>query len=239
MVSNHLIVEGHTDEIFIKALVEHLNLQNDETISIDDDYTRLGGLDEQGGSSLSKSLQLLRNKVELGAIIQKIGVVLDNNGKWEQRINLVNKVVQTVFDTDEQIKEIGKPIAISITIDDDDTPSLEIACFLIGIENKGELETVLKEIKAKDSIYADCLENWRRCLDDEGKAVSDKEFEKLWIHYYVRHDTCSKKEKKDAGKKCSMGEDGFKYIMQHKRDIWNFDHPALDELKHFLKQYHL
>ncbi len=235
-MSNHLIVEGHTDKIFIEALVEHLNSQNDEVICIDK-YDPLGGLDEETGSSLRNSLQLLKDRWELGKPIQKVGIVLDNNGKWKKRIDLINNVVRTVFDTDEQIEKTGKSITISTTIDDDDTPYLDIACFLIGVDNKGELETILKEIKAQDSPYADCLESWRDCLNTHQKKITDKEFEKFWTHYYVRYDTCLSKEEKDAGKKCGMGEDSFKYIMQHKKEIWNFDHPVLDEFKSFLSLF--
>ena len=26
---------------------------------------------------------------------------------------------------------------------------------------------------------------------------------------------------------------GFDYVMEHKKDIWKWDHPALDDLKEF------
>jgi hypothetical protein len=110
---------------------------------------------------------------------------------------------------------------------------LQLACFLTNIEGHGELETVLKTIKAKPSLYADCLENWRSCLSIQNETISDKEFDKFWVNNYLRFDTCTKEERKQAGKKCSMHN--FEYIMQHKLDIWNFDNPVLDELKTFLR----
>jgi len=96
-------------------------------------------------------------------------------------------------------------------------------------------------------------------LNDKQKAITDKEFDKFWISNYkylaksfpvfsiirrypkiygqvlIRFDTCSKKERKQANRKCSMYN--FDYIMEKKRDIWNFDHPVLDDFKAFLNLF--
>jgi len=52
---------------------------------------------------------------------------------------------------------------------------------------------------------------------------------------YIRFDTCSKSEKKQAERKCSMK--GFDYIMTNKPAIWDFEHPALNDLKDFLRLF--
>jgi hypothetical protein len=44
-----------------------------------------------------------------------------------------------------------------------------------------------------------------------------------------------KKEKGRSENKCSMA--GFDYIMREKREIWDFSHPILDELKKILKLF--
>lgn len=97
---------------------------------------------------------------------------------------------------------------------------------------KGELETVLKMIKKKDSIYADCLSSWRDCvnksLDNNKENIKDKDFDKFWVNNYIRFDTCSKKEQKQAEKKCTL-EKSFE------KDVWDFDNKILDDLKNFLK----
>lgn len=120
---------------------------------------------------------------------------------------------------------------MTTTVDEEEI-ALQLACHLIHLEGKGELETLLKAIKTKPSPYADCLAEWRRCLEEKGKTVTDKEFGKYWVNNYIRFDTCTKKERKQAGRKCSMRN--FAYVMENKADIWDFNHPALAEFKAFL-----
>jgi hypothetical protein len=52
---------------------------------------------------------------------------------------------------------------------------------------------------------------------------------------YIRFDTCSKNEKKQAERKCSMKN--FDYVMTNKTKIWNFKHPVLNELNDFLNLF--
>jgi hypothetical protein len=42
-------------------------------------------------------------------------------------------------------------------------------------------------------------------------------------------------ERKQAGKKCSMA--AFEYVMQHKPQIWDWNHSALEDLKQFLQLF--
>jgi hypothetical protein len=108
----------------------------------------------------------------------------------------------------------------------------KLACYFTNVRGKGELETLLKAIKARESPYADCLDSWRSCIEEkEGKKIKQKDFDKFWISNYIRYDTCSKQDQKQVEKKCSMH--GFEYVMEHKKDIWDWDNPALDDLKEF------
>nr|WP_308477947.1 hypothetical protein [Microcystis aeruginosa] len=90
-------------------------------------------------------------------------------------------------------------------------------------------------MKSQDSTYADCLEDWRNCLNNQEKSIIDKDFDKFWISKYLRFDTCSREDKKQADSKCSMK--GFDYVMKHKPHIWNFEHEVLNELKEFLQLF--
>jgi len=65
-----------------------------------------------------------------------------------------------------------------------------------------------------------------------GKTIKNKDFDKFWVDIYVRFDTCSKNDKKQAGRKCSMS--AFDYVMESKSEIWDLEHPKLDNLKLFL-----
>ena len=70
---------------------------------------------------------------------------------------------------------------------------------------------------------------------EEGKEIKQKDFDKFWINNYLRYDTCLKQDQKQAEKKCSMH--GFEYVMEHKKDIWDWAHPALDDLKEFFQLF--
>ncbi|MDM8526020.1 hypothetical protein QUF80_21820 [Desulfococcaceae bacterium HSG8] len=229
-MSSVLIVESKNDEAFIRALVEHMNLRDiqfDEPICSIGDYECLEGLNLK---KLILALDFLKSRLPLEDITS-IGIILDHDGQREKRIELINTAINEVFEAAGQISDTGKFVPVSAMIDGEIT-GLKLACFLTHVDEKGELETILKAIKAKPSPYADCLEAWKACLKDAGKDMSDKNFDKFWLDNYIRFDTCSRKEKKQAGRKCSMRH--FDYIMKNKRNIWNFDHPVLEDFKAFL-----
>lgn len=243
VVSNVLIVESKNDELFVRALVEHLNLTN---VQVDrrpvchiDDYQCLDGLDLE---KLIFRLEAFKNSLPKKDI-RAVGVILDHDGKKEERIGMINAAIKAVFDSEEQIKDTNQFIDISTEFGPE-IYRLSISCFLTNVDGKGELETLLKAIKTKPSIYADCLGEWRKCIESRYKAktkkekkklLSDKEFDKLWVNNYIRFDTCSSKEKKQAFRKCSMYN--FNYLLENKKDILDFEHPALDSFKSFLTSF--
>jgi len=69
-------------------------------------------------------------------------------------------------------------------------------------------------------------------LQEHDEIISDKDLNKFWISNYLRFDTCSKEDRKKAGKKC-----GLQYVMENKTHIWNFEHSSLQELKDFLRLF--
>ncbi len=222
-MSNIIIVESKNDEFFMKAMVEDLNcdIQVEKAIYIDD-YERLEGLNEKKLIITLKDLKADLQKRE----IEKIGIIIDIDKDSEQeRLELVNKCIKEVFNaTLSSTKQF-------IDICGDNGTKAKLACYFTNFGGQGELETLLKAIKAKDSPHADCLDSWRDCLKKKGKEIKQKDFDKFWIDNYIRYDTCSKKEQKQAGRKCSMSQ--FEYVMEHKRDIWDWGNPALDDLKEF------
>jgi len=123
----------------------------------------------------------------------------------EKRINQIQEKIDLVF---HEIQDI------------------EFTIHIIHVDGNGELETVLKKIKSKDSTVADCLESWQECIE-ENKKLNQKEFDKVWIQMYQRYDCCTKKEAKQAGKNCN-NEASFS------KSIYNLDDPILNELKIFL-----
>ncbi len=227
-MSNIVIVESKNDAIFMQAMVDKLNcnIQVDPPIYIDN-YKTLEGLSE---TKLRITLQDLKAELQKKDI-EKIGIIIDiDNYSEPDRLEWVNKCIQLVFksDTLSSTKQF-------IDICGDNETKAQLACYFTNFEGKGELETLLKGIKARESPHADCLNSWKTCIESQGQQIKQKDFDKFWVNTYLRFDTCSKQDQKQAGRKCSMFE--FDYIMEHKKDIWDWDNPALDDLKEFFKLF--
>lgn len=227
-MSNIVIVESKNDAIFMKAMVEQINcdIQVEPPIFIDD-YESLEGLSETKLITTLKSLEADLQKRD----IKKIGILIDiDNDSEQERLQFVDRCIKEVFEsgTLSKTKQF-------IDICGDNGTNAKLACYFTNVGGKGELETLLKEIKARDSTYADCLDSWKTCIESQVKEINQKDFDKFWVSIYLRYDTCSNQEQKQAGRKCSMS--GFDYVMEHKKDIWDWDNPALDDLKDFLKLF--
>jgi len=219
---NVLIVESENDKYFIEALIKYLQIP-DNTINIAppicsiDDYECLNGL-----SKLKDKLKEIKIDIEKNNI-EKIGIIIDADQEGiEKRIELINKTLK-IMDNDLNLTECNNFIK-SEKLD------VEIACYIMNINGFGELETVLKTIKSKDSVYADCLYDWKKCLEQKGKVIKNKGFDKFWVNTYLRFDCCTKKEQKQADKNC-------KNEASMEKPLWNFNHTALDSLKAFLKLF--
>ena len=212
----------------MKAMVDFINcdIQIEEPIFIND-YECLEGLNETKLITMLKDLEADLQKRE----IEKIGIIIDIDHHSEsERLQWVNKCIQEVFESETLLSTKQ-----FIDICGDNGTSAKLACYFTNVEGKGELETLLKAIKARDSPYADCLDSWKTCIESLGKKINQKDFDKFWISNYIRYDTCSIQEQKQAGRKCSMS--GFDYVMEHKKDIWDWDNPILDDLKEFFKLF--
>jgi len=227
-VSNIVIVESKNDAIFMQAMVEQLNcdIQIEKPIYIDE-YKALSGLDE---TKLINALKALKADIQK-TDIEKIGIIIDiDNYSEPERLQWVNKCIQQVFES-----ETWSSTKQFIDIGGDNGTKAKLACYFTNVGGKGELETLLKAIKAIESPHADCLDSWKTCIESQGQEIDRKDFDKFWVSIYLRYDTCSNQEQTQAGKKCSMS--GFDYVMEHKKDIWDWNNPALDDLKEFFRLF--
>jgi uncharacterized protein YqgV (UPF0045/DUF77 family) len=227
-VSNIVIVESKNDAIFMQAMVDKLNcdIQVEKPIYIDD-YERLEGLSQTKLITTLKALEADLQKRD----IEKIGIIIDiDNYSEAERLEFVNECIQQVFES-----ETLSSTKQFIDICGDNGTKAKLASYFTNFEGKGELETLLKAIKARESPHADCLNSWKTCIESQGKDISDKDLNKFWVSIYLRYDTCSDNEQKQAGRKCTMS--GFDYVMEHKKDIWDWNNPALDDLKEFFKLF--
>lgn len=217
-MSNIIIVESKNDKYFFQKMlsVMEIDTANVDNITNEIEYEELGGLGQ-----LENKLKALKNKISK---YEKIGIVLDADEEGiTKRIELINKSLKKTMCSDVEFDKVNE-LKYSAELD------VRFAVYITNVNNKGELETILKAVKSKNSDYADCLNSWRECLDAKGKEISDKDFDKFWVSTYFRYDTCNKDEKKQAGKKCT-GEIAIK------KDIWDFDHEVLSELKTFLQLF--
>jgi len=234
-VSNLIIVESKTDQYFIEAFSDNLNLQYVnifETICNIDEFNCLDGY-----TNLQTTLHDIRTDE-----YKKIGIILDaDNIGIERRIEFINESLKKIC-TDINIEKMNY-LYTSEELD------LKIACYIMNIDGKGELETVMRKVKSKDSTYADCLQSWRDCLESKDIFIKDKEFDKIWVSNYLKYDTCIRKDKKQKFKKCANelinnveNTDEIENNLQSndftiKKDIWDFEHSSLNELRNFLQLF--
>jgi hypothetical protein len=213
---NILIVESKNDKYFIEALIYHLKINIDVNTPICniDEYECLEGL-----GNFAKRLTDLKKEIASKGI-EKIGILIDADDQGiEERIKFINSQLQKICSDIifTQINETKHSNELDV----------DLSCCITHVNGNGELETLLKAIKSEDSTFADCLHSWKECLLASGKEISDKDFDKFWVNNYLRYDTCKKKEQNQRERKC-QNEAAIK------KPVWNFDHPALTDLKSFL-----
>lgn len=234
-MSNLIVVESKNDKYFIESFIEKLNLSNIEVgqpICNINDFDCLGGI-----SNLNAMLKALKPDS-----YSKIGIILDADEVGiEERIKLINESLKSICN-DIELKEINH-------LNESKELDLEIACYITNIQGKGELETVMREVHSNDSTYADCLESWKECLSSKGIEIKQKELNKIWVSNYLKYDTCIGKDKKQKSKKCAnelINNTNNKAEIENnlqsnditiKKDIWNFEHSSLSNLKDFLQLF--
>jgi len=206
-VSNILIVESENDKFFIEAIVASMNLpfEIEKPICQIDEYECMGGI-----GKLKNKLKELNSRILKGDEIYQVGIIVDaDNIGISKRKQDIETLILEIFPNN----------------------TLKFEIFIMNIDGKGELETVLRKIKSNPSPIADCLEEWQKCLVQ--KKLSQKDFDKLWIQIYQRYDCCSSKEKKQANRKCNNE------VSLKEKQIYNFNAtiPELDRLKSFLKKF--
>jgi len=208
-MKNIILVEGKDDKSFIEYLIQGVEVK---PLSVD----VLEGLSKD---ALTKRLDSLKTGL-LKKPFEKLGIIIDQDSfTTAERLALVNECLEGNFNV--QLSNYQTFVNLEI-----DGIPFQIACYFVNVNGEGELESLLTRIKTKSSPYADCLQQWQNCLSEK---VNQKEFDKLWVHYYLKYDTATHQERQQAVKYCTL-----EYSLQEKTSIWDFDSPVLDELKGFL-----
>ncbi|MCT4648437.1 MAG: hypothetical protein N4A74_25850 [Carboxylicivirga sp.] len=231
---NRIIVESKNDQVFFQTLIYKYNIEDTAVDEPINEFVLLGGIDSTADSPTKLITKLKDLKTEiLKTGIEKIGIIIDIDDKTEgERMLMINNAIREAFNEVPNIpliSNINTPININY-----EGETLSILCYFTNVNQNGELEILLRSIATKEAPHADCLQSWRDCLKAKGKEITDKEFDKFWIANYLRFDTCTNREKRRAEKKCSMGGEGFEYIMTNKAEIFDLDSQHLDDIKTFL-----
>lgn len=221
---NILIVESINDKYFVESTKDFLNnidLEVDTPFCLIDDYECLEGLSLK---SLTNNLHELKIQIDKKGI-EKVGILLDaDEGGIEEKINLINEALKD-NDSTVKIEEVNKWYNCDVL-------NVDISCHILNVNGNGELETILKSIKSKDSIFADCLEAWQHCLTENGKSIDSKQFDKFWVSIYQRYDCCSRREQRQATRKCNNEA-------SMKKDIWDYSHSSLSSFREFIEMFKL
>lgn len=226
MGRNILIVESNNDKYFFQSVIKHINIDLEVAapLFLDEDYRAMDGSDS---TKLINALRDLKADIQKEDI-DRVGIIIDIDRHSEaERIKFINDCISNVFPKAITLDRVNQFTDLNF----EDYPT-KLACYFTNVNGQGELETVLKVIKSQDSTHADCLKSWRECLTNNGKEITDKIFDKSWITYYIRYDTPTPKEKKDAKNKLTLN-----YALENKSFIWNLDHPILAELKVFFRLF--
>ncbi len=241
---NILIVESQNDQYFIEALAQKVSQEN-----------RVCRIDEFKHSSLDSR----KLTIEIGAAlttrgVQKVGIILDIDASNEtERLTLVNECIyKAIVNNGLEAENSQIP---SITTIKQLTPfplnndiTIQIACYFTNVDGQGELETILKAIKSKESPFADCLyQGWKTCFESKGKRlvqrgqqgdITDKELLKLWVEFYKRFDTLSKgkrNHKTTDWKGIWTGKTQRDELVEARGEtIFDIDNSILDDLRSFL-----
>lgn len=207
VASNLLIVESKTDQYFFEALIAYINLN----INIDPPICSIDEYKCLGGMGhLKRKLVSIKRTIAKKGVDQ-IGIIFDADQEGiEIRKNQIQESINTVFGLDTNIK---------------------FYIFINHVNGFGEIETLLREIKSENSSIADCLDSWKSCIPSD-QAITQKKFGKLWVKIYQEYDCCTKEEQRQIDRKCN-----HKHSFKKQPPIYNFEHPALNDLKEFLRTF--
>ncbi|MDQ5770914.1 DUF3226 domain-containing protein [Thiothrix subterranea] len=222
---NVLVVESHNDNFFVERLIADmtsLRLQVSNPIFTIDEYKCL--TDGLSKAELVRKLKELLTEIDKH-LPDKIGIMVDADDEGiDAKLNLINAA----------LKEAGfcATLPSVSTWVHDAEQGIHVSCYVLHVDGHGDLETLLRRIQLEGTLFADCLESWRQCLQKNGKEIKQKDFDKFWVSVYQRFDQCSKKERQQVERKCTD-----EVSMKKEPPIWNFEHAALAELKAYLGMF--
>ena len=162
----------------------------------------------------------------------------EQDGGIENRLYQISKALNEVFNTKlyfEHSRE-GNIIKTTINLGEETVDyDFSFSCFLTkNAAGLGNLDYLLKDLASKsaEAHHANCLYIWQECLENKQKPIKESFLTKLWVDYYIRLDTASSPEKRDAEIKLN-----FPDVMENKgEDIFDFSSILLNPFKEYLSK---
>lgn len=241
MAKTIIIVENNNDKFTFEAIITFMTLQNilfvGSSEPVDIEWRQLSAESNPlQPNGLIKTLRSLLNDFTKKNGYQQVGIIWDIDVmSIAERVSMIQLAIESAY-PQAKINHFNTINEFGIIVFDYDTPSqidIKIACHFIGLNNKGEIEDLLKAIKSKPSPLADCVnDKLPDCLKELNvDDLRDKDLVKLWMNNYQRYDTLSKEKRTAQFTK-------WENVMKHRNDIFDFgidSIPELVKLKEFLK----
>lgn len=231
---NKILVEGKNDVAFINALLKFINKKID--VSAIDVKSLEKGLSE---NTLTIALEEFRDKEIYH--YNKLGIIIDiDNNTQKERLDFIASIINKVFSIKINVEDVGTEYSITFNKN-----SFILSIWLMNVNGKGELMTVLREIKKQNSSIADCIQV---CCSQKND-FNQKAFDDDWSHLYMKWDCCSLKERKShinfslALKldETKMTEDEKKVAVENNYqklvNAWDFGHNSIELLRNYLTQF--
>ena len=243
MKKKFVIVEHNNDKFTFEAILRYISSINTEVNSAEIWYEPRGAdssIDQPTGlkeSLISAFKEIRKGKYDTIAVIWDL-----DNFTISERLLQVNNAFDLAINEfkvdyfDLTIKRKKIEIVSDFFNLSFDNSNIQIACYFVNYQGKGEIEDILKAIKSpnKSSLIADCVDSkLPECLaENEQSSLREKDLVKLWINHYVRYDTLKKNERKDENTK-------WENVMLNRSNIFDFDNESISEfveLKNFLRK---
>jgi hypothetical protein len=237
-----IIVEDNNDQYTFEAIIRHIGFEEDLSVNPKpnniDWKAKPKEIDPNKPTALISELNALRNDFS-NETYDKVGIIRDmDNSSEADMLLLINNALREAY-PDEHQELMSCNTFVPFKFKQNSTGNIlkiYFACHFVGVDSegvkKGEIEDILKAIKSKPSLLADCVDkHLPECLELLGEEnLKDKDLVKLWINNYQRYDTLDKKKR--------TGEfTSWKNVMEKRAEIFDFksELPEFQELKDFLK----
>ena len=189
MSKRYIIVEDDNDKYTFEAIIRNMKIGENIEVESAENEDNIEWIPKSAENNIEKptglkeSFESLLREIIKGRC-EKIGIIwdLDNLSKKE-RISQFNTAIELAVaayraENSDIVISFPKKIVETNKFYDLDVDGIvvKIACHFIHFQGKGELEDLLKAIKAKPSPIADCVdEHLPKCLEQHQKnALKDK-----------------------------------------------------------------